>query len=149
MSEKFNENFKLAMENIRSMADANTVIGEPIITSNGSTIIPVSKLSMGYISGGLDYNSKKNEDETKTRPIPKNFGGAGASGLSVSPVAFLVVDKNGNVEMLNVNAPLGNPDPVSSVIGLIERSPDLIERLRNVLGKNKKTEDEEEDFSVE
>ena len=51
---KFNEAFRNAMEGIRSMADANTVIGEPVTTANGTTIIPVSKLSMGYASGGLD-----------------------------------------------------------------------------------------------
>ena len=143
MNDKLNENFKLAMDNIRSMADANTVIGEAITTANGTTIIPVSKLSMGYISGGLDYSSKKNEGE-RPNPAAKNFGGAGGSGLSVSPVAFLVIAPDGSVDMLNVNEPMGNPDPVSNVIGLIERSPELIDRLRKVLGKKKTDSDDEE-----
>ncbi len=134
MSEnKFNESFRHAMDGIRSMADANTVIGEAVTTSNGTTIIPVSKLSMGYASGGLDYNSKK----TESSPLPPNFGGVGGSGLTVSPVAFLIVSPEGKVEMLNVNEPLTHGDPVSSIVGLIERSPELIERLRNALGKDK------------
>lgn len=137
MSEnKFNENFKNAMEGIRSMADANTVIGEAVTTANGTTIIPVSKLSMGYASGGLDYNSKKPENSS----LPQNFGGVGGTGLTVSPVAFLIVSPNGTVEMLNVNQPVSASDPVSNIIGLIERSPDLVERLRAALGKDNKTE---------
>lgn len=137
MSEnKFNENFRLAMEGIRSMADANTVIGEAVTTANGTTIIPVSKLSMGYASGGLDYSSKKAESS----PLPSNFGGVGGSGLTVSPVAFLIVAPDGSVDMLNVNEPITNADPVSSIVGLIERSPDLIDRLRTAIGKDKKPE---------
>jgi len=132
---KFNEAFRNAMEGIRSMADANTVIGEPVTTANGTTIIPVSKLSMGYASGGLDYNSKNKET-----PAPQNFGGLGGSGLTVTPVGFLIVSSNGTVEMLNVNQPAA-ADPVSNIIGLIERSPDLIERLRVAIGKDKKTEE--------
>ena len=137
MSEnKFNENFKNAMDGIRSMADANTVIGAAVTTANGTTIIPVSKLSMGYASGGLDYNSKKPENSS----LPQNFGGVGGTGLTVSPVAFLIVSPNGTVEMLNVNQPVSAADPVSNIIGLIERSPDLVERLRAALGKDGKTE---------
>lgn len=137
MSEnKFNENFRLAMDAIRSMAAANTVIGEPVTTPNGTMIIPVSKLSMGYASGALDYNSKKPEPSS----LPQNFGGLGGSGLTVSPVAFLIVAPDGTIDMLNVNEPLGSPDPVSNIIGLIERSPELIERLRNALSKDKRPE---------
>ena len=126
------------MDGIRSMAGANTVIGEAVTTANGTTIIPVSKLSMGYASGGLDYSSKKKAEGEKSASAPPNFGGVGGSGLTVSPVAFLIVSPDGRVEMLNVNEPLG-ADPISSIIGLIERSPDLIERFRAVIGKNNKS----------
>lgn len=132
---RVNENFQKAMDSIKTMADANTVIGEAVTTANGTTIIPVSKLSMGYASGGLDYVSKKAE-----KPAANNYGGAGGSGITVSPVAFLIVSPNGAVDILNVNQPTGATDPVSGVIGLIERSPDLIERLRNALSKDKKGE---------
>ncbi len=124
------------MDSIKAMADANTVIGEAVTTSNGTTIIPVSKLSMGYASGGLDYTPKKAE----SGPKGNNYGGVGGSGLTVSPVAFLIVSQNGAVEILNVNQPAGSADPVSNVIGLIERSPDLIERLRKALAKDNKPE---------
>ena len=138
---RFNENFRTAIEGIKSMADANTVIGEAITTANETTIIPISKLSMGYASGGLDYKSKKAEPMARS-----NFGGAGGSGLTVTPIAFLIISPNGSVEMLNVNQPVaaGAADPVSSIIGLIERSPDLIERLRAAIGKDAKPAAEEE-----
>ena len=123
------------MDSIKTMADANTVIGEAVTTANGTTIIPVSKLSMGYASGGIDYVSKKAE-----KPAPNNYGGAGGSGITVTPVAFLIVSPSGAVDILNVNQPAGPSDPFSSIIGLIERSPELIEGLRSALGKDKKGE---------
>ena len=133
---KVNENFLKAMDSIKAMADANTIIGESITTSNGTTIIPVSKVTMGYASGGLDYAPKK------VTPAPKtnNYGGVGGSGMTISPVAFLIISPTGAVEVQNVNQPMGAADPISSVIGLIERSPDLIERLRNALSKDKKAD---------
>ena len=133
---KFNEAFKCAMDGISSMADANTVIGEPVTTANGTTIIPVSKLSMGYASGGIDYAGKKAAEKPS---VQNNYGGLGGSGLNVSPVAFLIVSPEGNVELLNINEPLGYLDPVSSIVGLIERSPELIEKFKSVFGKNKDT----------
>lgn len=126
---KFNEAFKSAIDGISSMADANTVIGEPITTANGTTIIPVSKLSMGYASGGIDYAGKK------APAVKNNYGGIGGSGLNVSPVAFLVVSPEGDVELLNVNEPLGYTDPISSIVGLVERSPELIEKFKSVFSK--------------
>ena len=137
---KFSENFKTALEGISAMADANTVIGEAVTTANGTTIIPVSKMSMGYATGGLDYTSKKAFETGAAKPA-SNYGGVGGTGLTVSPVAFLVVSPAGNVELLNVNQPAATPgDPVSSVIGLIERSPEIIEKLRHALAKDKQPE---------
>lgn len=136
---KFSENFRSVLEGISSMADANTVIGEAVTTANGTTIIPVSKMSMGYATGGLDYTSKKAFEAGVQNPA-SNYGGVGGTGLTVSPIAFLVVSPDGAVELLNVNQPAGPADPVSSVIGLIERSPELIEKLRHALSKDKKPE---------
>ena len=122
---------KTALESIRSMLDANTIIGEPIKTVSGTEIIPISKISVGYASGGVDYVNK----EVKTS---NNFGGGGGTGITVSPVAFLVVSADGNVNILNIDAPAvtaAAPDAISQVVGFIERSPDLIERLKSALGK--------------
>ncbi len=122
---------KTALESIRSMLDANTIIGEPIKTASGTEIIPISKISVGYASGGVDYINK----DVKTA---NNFGGGGGTGITVSPVAFLVVNADGNVSVLNVDNPTSvapAPDTISQVVGFIERSPELIERLKSALGK--------------
>ncbi|MGN1410549.1 MAG: spore germination protein GerW family protein [Eubacteriales bacterium] len=126
---------KTSLDAIRSMLDANTIIGDPIETSSGTCIIPISKISVGYASGGVDYAKK----DAPANNHNNNFGGGGGTGITVTPVAFLVVSADGNVNILNVNAPVSAPsnvsDPVSSVVGFLERSPELIERLKAVLGK--------------
>ncbi len=122
---------KTALESIRSMLDANTIIGEPIKTASGTEIIPISKISVGYASGGVDYANKDIR-------ASNNFGGGGGTGITVSPVAFLVVNADGNVNILNIDNPTSGapaPDTISQVVGFIERSPELIERLKNALGK--------------
>lgn len=77
------------LENIKDMVDVNTVIGEPIPTVNGPTIIPVSKVSFGFLAGGGEYDLNK-LPETDTP-----FAGGGGAGVSVQPVGFLVVDQDG------------------------------------------------------
>lgn len=139
---KLNDMNKTNLDSIRTMLDANTIVGEPINTSGGVVIIPISKITVGYASGGIDYPNKTAE-RTNGKPAGNNFGGGGGTGLTVQPVGFLVVQPDGNVSMLNVNAPCsggGGTDPVSSVVGLIEKSPDLVERFREIFGnKNPKT----------
>ena len=135
---------KTSLDSIRSMLDANTIIGDPIETASGTTIIPISKISVGYASGGVDY-AKKDAPNSQGKPINNNFGGGGGTGLSMTPVAFLVVSADGNVNILNINAPTGSAAPapaastpvdtVSQVVGFLERSPDLIERIKGVFTK--------------
>lgn len=139
---KLNDMNKTNLDSISSMLDANTIVGEPINTSGGVVIIPISKVTVGYVSGGIDYQ-KKDGTNTNGKPSGNNFGGGGGTGLTVQPVGFLVVQPDGNVSMLNINAPCGNggaTDPVSSVVGLIEKSPDLVERFREIFGKKNDVE---------
>lgn len=138
---KLNDLNKTSLDSIRSMLDVNTVIGDPIETAGGITIIPVSKVSVAYASGGVDYHKKDAPAEGKANT---NFGGGGGTGITMSPVGFLVIGKDGNVNMLNVNNPTSVAnDPVSSVINLIERSPELIERVKEVFAKKDETAEEE------
>jgi len=127
---KIPEIIKSSLENIRSIVDANTVVGEPISTDVGTTIIPISKISVGVATGGVDYNDKAE------RPRPQNFGGGGGTGLMVSPVGFLVVDKNGDVEFINVGMK-GKPDPVDQIADFVERTPDIIAKIKEIFSKNK------------
>ena len=135
---KIPEIIRSSMENIRSLVDANTVIGNPIVTSADITIIPISKVTVGIASGGIDYNPKK-----EAQPRPQNFGGGGGTGLSVSPVGFLVVDPSGAVDFINITEK-GSPDPIDQVADIIERVPDIIGRIKDLF--TGKDTDLDEDF---
>ena len=131
---KISDIIKAALGNIRETADANTIIGDPITTANGTTILPVSKVTVGVATGGLDYVPKKEADSKNA-----NFGGGGGTGLSVTPVAFLVVKADGEIELLNVNNPTdGSNDPVGALMGVIGKAPDLFTKIKNSFGKKKK-----------
>ena len=136
---KIPEIIRSSMENIRSLVDANTVIGNPIVTSADITIIPISKVTVGIASGGIDYNPKK-----EAQPRPQNFGGGGGTGLSVSPVGFLIVDPSGAVDFINVTEK-GSPDPIDQVADIVERVPDIIGRIKDLFTSSKDN-DLDEDF---
>lgn len=130
---KIPEIIRSSLESIRSMVDANTVVGEPIIAA-GTTIIPVSKISVGVATGGVDYNPKR-----ENQPRPQNFGGGGGTGLTLAPMGFLVIDKDGDVDFLNVSAK-GKPDPVDQIADLVERTPDIIAKIKDLFAKDAKEE---------
>ena len=129
---KLEEIIRTSLENIRSMIDANTVIGNPISTDNGVTVIPISKVSVGYASGGVDFNGKD-----KTSELPQNFGGGGGTGVSINPVGFLVVKKDGSIEMINVGQMPGANDPIEQIVDIIERCPQIVRRIKSAFKKDK------------
>ena len=131
---KLQDIIKTSLESIRSMVDANTVIGDPVNTESGTTIIPISKVSMGFASGGLDY-SGKDAKTPQGGSKPQNFGGGGGTGLSVIPVGFLIVSKNGDVNMLNVGDKYPS-DPVEQIIDVIQRSPEIIDKIKSFFKKS-------------
>ena len=102
---------------IREMVNANTVVGEPIVTGDGVTIIPISKISIGLSGGGSDFTTKN----TNNQEYP--FGGVVGAGVKVSPVAFLVV-KEGSVRVLPVAAPAN-----TTVDRLVEMVPDTLDKI--------------------
>ena len=120
---KMREMIRTSLENIRAMVDANTVVGTPIETPSGTTIIPVSKISVGYASGGTDTTTKKDANAKVL------FAGGGGTGLSVVPVGFLIVSCDGDVKMINVGDKLPG-DPVEQIIDIIERSPEIFEKIK-------------------
>lgn len=143
---KIEEIIRTSLEKMRTMLDANTVIGTPHVTSGGVTIIPVSKISMGIASGGLDYfgkpNQKSPEDKPGSSPAPQNFGGGGGSGLTVNPVGFLVIGADGKVDMINIG--MQPPaDPIEQIAGFIERSPELISSIKDIFTKKSGEKDAE------
>ena len=135
MNSKQNDIIKSTLDSVKGIVEANTVIGEPISTQNGITIIPVSKVSLGFASGGLDYASKK-EQTAKDN----NFGGGSGTGISVTPMAFLVIKPDSTVELLNMSTPDTTVNKISTVGNIIEKSPDILEKIKNVFLKENKGE---------
>ena len=105
-----------AMAEIKEMVDVNTIVGDPIISTDGSTVIPVSKVSFGFVSGGGEYGDAEGEEAK----FP--FAGGAGSGISICPVGFLVVDEM-NVQLLSV----GNKNAMEKVI---ETLPQVILKLK-------------------
>ncbi len=136
---KLQDLVRTSLESIRTLVDANTVVGDPIVTEQGVTIIPVSKISVGYASGGLDY-AVKNEPQNSVKP--KNFGGGGGTGLSVAPIGFIVISKTGTVDFINVGMKVPS-DPIGQISDLLDRSPEIIGKIKEAFAK-KPSEDKTE-----
>ncbi|MBQ7125435.1 MAG: hypothetical protein IJO00_03630 [Clostridia bacterium] len=155
---KLSEMISSSLESIRSIADSSTVIGDPIPTNNGTLVIPVSKISIGFASGGLDYlpkNDDKKEGNSSSKTQGKNsvpcFGGGGGTGVNVTPICFLVINSKGDVSMLNITNAATVPAAVGvidSVSGFANKLPDIIEKFKNVFAK-KTTEDSLDDEKLE
>lgn len=116
------------LENLKKVMSTDTVIGEPIHVLENTVIIPVSKVSVGFTSGGVDFDSKKQNDN-------KHFGGGNGAGMTVSPIAFLVVRDSG-VEILNVNKE-NTTNAVDSIADLIAKAPDIFNKVKDGFKKNK------------
>lgn len=126
-----NEVLKTTMGKVREMVDANTVVGQPIVTQDGVTLIPVSRLSFGFATGGSDFGKAQN--------TPKNFGGGAGAGVNVIPVAFLVI-KDGSVRMLPVMPPAN--DAASRVVELV---PEMFEKVTGYIDKKAASKAEKDD----
>lgn len=120
-----NDLMQSTMDRIREMVDTNTIVGQPITTPDGVTLIPISKVSFGFGSGGGDYG--------KTSP-KENFGGGSAAGVRIDPVAFLVI-REGNTRVLPVAVP-----PATTVDRVIDMVPDLLEKVEKYLDKKEEKE---------
>ena len=124
MSQKLPNMLESTIQKIREMLNVNTVVGTPIETQDGVTIIPVSKISVGFGGGGSDFANK-----TGAEP----FGGGVGGGVKVSPVCFLVV-KDGNVRMLSVPTPAN-----STTERIVEMIPDTLDKITAYLDSKKET----------
>lgn len=124
-----------AMDSIRNMIDVNTIIGEPIETINNVIIIPVSKVGFGFAAGGSEfkgeaineYNKKEKEEQIQYK-LP--FGGGSGAGVSINPVAFIVIQEN-NVRLLPI-------EHCSSIDRLLDYIPDFMDKIGNSLNKSPK-----------
>ena len=120
---RMSEMIRASLDGIRDFTDVDAVVGNAIITPSGVTVIPVSKITVGFASGGVDLGEKK-------APTPISFGGGGGTGVSVTPIAFLTVDREARVNLIPV-ASVG--EGVDRVIDLIEKSPAIIDKIKKSL----------------
>lgn len=119
-----------AMNELKEMIDVNTIIGDPITAPDGTTILPVSKVNFGFASGGSDFATKAHQ--TAGGPTPDNlcFGGGSGAGVSILPIAFLVVSPKTGVSLIPIDQ-----SAASTIDRVIERAPDIIEKAKAVFAK--------------
>lgn len=129
-----NKLMETTMQKIREMVDVNTIIGSPITTADGITIIPISKVSYGFAAGGTDFPSKKENKD--------NFGGGSGAGVTIAPIGFLAVS-NGDVKMIPVE---NNNGTVENILGMV---PDLLGKLGNMLKKDKSPKQDFSDIKLD
>ncbi len=115
-----NDMMSTTIDKINQMVDTNTIVGQPITTPDGVTLIPISKVSFGFGSGGGDYG--------KTTP-KENFGGGSAAGVKIDPVAFIVI-KDGITRILPVAVP-----PTSTMERIVEKVPEIMDKMEKRFDK--------------
>ncbi|MFD0711111.1 GerW family sporulation protein [Paenibacillus sp. GCM10027626] len=112
---------KTSMENLKEMIDVNTIIGDPVQTPDGDVIMPISKVSFGFAAGGSDYGMDNQKKENATVSLP--FGGGSGGGVTITPIAFLVVGSHGTKVV-----PLDNQTHlIDRVIDYMPRAMDMIQ----------------------
>lgn len=114
------------IEKIRDLVDTSTIIGEAIYSEGGVTVIPVSKVTYGFASGGSDFPSKSNAEL---------FGGGGGAGITITPVAFVVIN-NGNVTIKSVPSA---DNPADKIISMV---PEVVDTVSGLINKGKESKGE-------
>lgn len=114
------------MSKLRDMADVSTVIGESITTPDGITIIPVSRVSMGFASGGSDFTGKNQKDGQ-----PNPFGGGSGAGVKIDPLAFVVI-KDAQVRVMTIEPPAAN-----TIDRIIDGAPEIVDKISAMIDKRK------------
>ena len=112
------------LEKIREMVDVNTVVGAPISTPDGITIIPISKISYAFAAGGSDFRVKEQTN--------MGFGGGNGAGVKIEPIGFLIV-QNGSVRMINVMPPAS-----TTIDRVVEKAPEVIDMVEDLIQKHAK-----------
>lgn len=116
------------IEKVRELVDVSTIVGEPINLEGGLTIIPISKVTYGFASGGSDFPSKSNKEI---------FGGGGGAGITINPVAFLIVN-NGEVTLKHITS---NDNAAERLVGMV---PDMVDKVTGIVDKVKKNTKQDE-----
>ena len=116
------ELMQTTMENVKNILKVDTVVGDPIFTPDGITLVPVSRISVGFGGGGLEFGAKK---AGESRP----YGGGNATGVKIDPIGFLVI-KDGNIRMVNIMPPAN-----TTIDRIIDLVPQVIDRVDSFINK--------------
>lgn len=120
-----------SMSRLKDLVDVNTIIGDKIVTEDGKVIIPISKVSFGFGSGGTEISvNAKSETKDEIKPMP--FGGGGGGGVTITPIGFLVSDKNG-VSLLELSGEGTNIDKI------IDAVPNAVSKITDIFSKKDKS----------
>lgn len=142
----FKQIIEAALSSVGTIADVNTVVGDPIIISDTVTIVPFSKVTVGFASGGSEFGK---DLPAERRP---NFGGANGAGVSVVPLGFIAIE-NGSVRLLDLGIPesyFAASDPVNRALdginGVIEKAPALVAKIKELIDSFKSSADSDGDI---
>lgn len=133
MSEKnhpINDVMTTTLAKLKEMIDVDTIVGKPIETADGTTLIPVSQLSLGFASGGSEFSPKTAKSDNS-----QNFGGGSGAGVKIEPMAFLVV-KNGSVRLLPMGAP-----PMTTLDRVVDMVPEVVDKVTDLIDRKKSEEE--------
>lgn len=132
---------KTAMENLKEMVDVNTIIGDPVETPDGSVILTVSKVGFGFAAGGSDFNLDT-RDFSNNESMKNPFGGGSGGGVSILPIAFLIVNSSG-VNLVHLN------EGTHILEKLIDILPQGIDKVKQMISNNSSTKSEDKIEDIE
>jgi len=115
---------RASLDGVREFTDMDTVIGNAIHTPSGVTVIPVSKLTVGFAGGGVDFGGKRTQGA-------QSFGTGSGSGVTITPIAFLTVGRDAEVSLIHVNSNFDTS--IERVTQLIEHSPEIVKKIKDTL----------------
>ncbi|MCX7773698.1 MAG: GerW family sporulation protein [Clostridia bacterium] len=130
------ELMKTAMESIKEMVDVNTIVGDAVQTIDGTVIIPVSRVAFGFAAGGGEYS---NDRRTESATYP--FAGGSGAGVSINPVAFMVVGRNNTIKMISAS-------PQASLDRILDNVPEIIEKVKKAFDSHGKCDSKRDDKEI-
>ena len=118
---EISEIIKESLDDIKGFASADAIIGKTIKTDAGVSIIPISKMTVGFIGGGVDYGQKKLAQN-------QNFGGGSGAAISITPIALLTIKEDSTVNLIPIEKDKNGSDKIFS---MLERTPEIIAKIKS------------------
>ena len=115
---------KCAIDGVKGLEDAQATVGSIITTPSGLTVVPISKITVGFVGGGADYGQKKLSQN-------QSFAGGSGGGISISPIAFLTISPDSSVNVIYLNG--DGRTSTDRIASIIDRSPEIVERIKKIL----------------